>query len=145
MVYGLETGAAYMVGAWFKGLANNAMTPEQRASLSPDSEEYRLRVGGSKVQVTGWSLYTLLLWLLKTCMAIFYARLTWVNLDCVMLLRADNKQSGLGQHACSHSYRLRLYCCDLHRYYLLHSLWVSPDAPELADLSRPRQYVLDYF
>jgi hypothetical protein len=76
VVYGLETGAAYMVGAWFKGLANNAMTDEQREQLSPESEEYRLRVGGSKVQVTGWSLYTLLLWLLKTCMAVFYSRLT---------------------------------------------------------------------
>ncbi|KAJ5412751.1 hypothetical protein N7465_005056 [Penicillium sp. CMV-2018d] len=76
VVYGLETGAAYMVGAWFMGLANNSMTDEQRKGLSPDSEEYRLRVGGSKVQVAGWSLYTLLLWLLKTCMAIFYSRLT---------------------------------------------------------------------
>ncbi|KAJ5612088.1 hypothetical protein N7510_005282 [Penicillium lagena] len=76
VVYGLETGAAYIVGAWFKGLANNAMTNEQRVTLSPDSEEYRLRIGGSKVQVIGWSLYTLLLWLLKTCMAIFYSRLT---------------------------------------------------------------------
>ncbi|CAI7646505.1 unnamed protein product [Penicillium palitans] len=76
VVYGLETGAAYMVGAWFMGLANNSMTDEQRKRLSPDSEEYRLRVGGSKVQVAGWSLYTLLLWLLKTCMAIFYSRLT---------------------------------------------------------------------
>ncbi|KAG0157355.1 hypothetical protein PDIDSM_4540 [Penicillium digitatum] len=76
VVYGLETGAAYMVSAWFKGLANNSMTDEQRQQLSPNSEEYRLRVGGSKVQVAGWSLYTLLLWLLKTCMAIFYSRLT---------------------------------------------------------------------
>ncbi|KAI2715131.1 hypothetical protein CBS147332_4785 [Penicillium roqueforti] len=76
VVYGLETGAAYMVGAWFMGLANNAMTDEERRELSHNSEEYRLRVGGSKVQVAGWSLYTLLLWLLKTCMAIFYSRLT---------------------------------------------------------------------
>ncbi|KAJ5092648.1 hypothetical protein NUU61_007518 [Penicillium alfredii] len=76
VVYGLETGAAYMVGTWFKGLANNSMTDEQRLMLSPSSGEYHLRVGGSKVQVTGWSLYTLLLWLLKTCMAIFYSRLT---------------------------------------------------------------------
>ncbi|KAJ5764652.1 hypothetical protein N7533_003333 [Penicillium manginii] len=76
VVYGLETGAAYMVGAWFMGLANNSITDEQRRTLSHSSEEYRLRVGGSKVQVAGWSLYTLLLWLLKTCMAIFYSRLT---------------------------------------------------------------------
>ncbi|KAJ5638171.1 hypothetical protein N7490_008050 [Penicillium lividum] len=76
VVYGLETAAAYMVGAWFGGLANNSMTDEERTTLSPTSHEYHLRVGGSKVQVAGWSLYTLLLWLLKTCMAIFYARLT---------------------------------------------------------------------
>ncbi|KAJ6095219.1 hypothetical protein N7486_005965 [Penicillium sp. IBT 16267x] len=76
VVYGFETAAAYIVGAWFEGLANNSMTDEERATLSPDSHEYHLRVGGSKVQVTGWSLYTLLLWLLKTCMAIFYSRLT---------------------------------------------------------------------
>ena len=89
MVYGLETGAAYMVGAWFMGLANNSMTDEQRKTLSPDSEEYRLRVGGSKVQVAGWSLYTALLWLLKTCMAFFYSRLTYVHANihrCVIPL-----------------------------------------------------------
>lgn len=78
VVYGLETGAAYSVGAIWKGLANNSMTDEQRLALTPDLEEYRLRVGGSKTQVAGWSLYTLLLWLLKTCMAVFYSRLTWV-------------------------------------------------------------------
>ncbi|KAL4817640.1 hypothetical protein BDW67DRAFT_183446 [Aspergillus spinulosporus] len=78
VVYGLETGAAYCVGAWWMGLANNAMTDAQRLELSqhPNSEEYRLRVGGSKTQVLGWSLYTTLLWLLKACMAVFYSRLT---------------------------------------------------------------------
>ncbi|PYH94076.1 hypothetical protein BO71DRAFT_380321 [Aspergillus ellipticus CBS 707.79] len=76
IVYALETAAAYCVGAWWKGLANNSMTEAERASLSPASEEYRLRVGGSKTQVLGWSLYTTLLWLLKSCMAVFYSRLT---------------------------------------------------------------------
>ncbi|OJJ69897.1 hypothetical protein ASPBRDRAFT_45193 [Aspergillus brasiliensis CBS 101740] len=76
VVYGLETGAAYCVGAWWQGLANNAMTDAERAALSPSSEEYHLRVGGSKTQVLGWSLYTTLLWLLKSCMAVFYSRLT---------------------------------------------------------------------
>ncbi|KAJ5141562.1 hypothetical protein N7526_002557 [Penicillium atrosanguineum] len=84
MVYGLETAAAYMVGAWFHGLTNNAMTDEERMALSADSEGYRLRVGGSKVQVAGWSLYTLLLWLLKTCMAIFYSRLTAATLFSIL-------------------------------------------------------------
>ncbi|PYH43678.1 uncharacterized protein BP01DRAFT_424740 [Aspergillus saccharolyticus JOP 1030-1] len=76
IVYALETAAAYCVSAWWHGLANNSMTATERASLSPQSEEYRLRVGGSKTQVLGWSLYTTLLWLLKTCMAVFYSRLT---------------------------------------------------------------------
>lgn len=76
VVYSLETGAAYIVGAWWHGLANNGMTPEQRAALSPDDPEYALRVGGSKTQVVGWSLYTFLLWNLKLCMCVFYARLT---------------------------------------------------------------------
>ncbi|KAI9933775.1 hypothetical protein ASPWEDRAFT_105068 [Aspergillus wentii DTO 134E9] len=76
VVYGLETGAAYCVGAWWMGLANNSMTDEQRKNLDPASKEYQLRVGGSKTQVIGWSLYTTLLWLLKGCMAVFYSRLT---------------------------------------------------------------------
>jgi hypothetical protein len=52
------------------------MTPEERVNLDPSSREYALRVGGSKTQVTGWSLYTFLLWNLKLCMCVFYARLT---------------------------------------------------------------------
>lgn len=76
VVYGLETGAAYCVGAKWKGLANNSMTDAQRKALTPESPEYWLRLGGSKTQVMGWSLYTLLLWLLKACMSVFYSRLT---------------------------------------------------------------------
>ncbi|ERF68289.1 hypothetical protein EPUS_02745 [Endocarpon pusillum Z07020] len=76
VVYSLETAAAYIVGAWWRGLANNGMTPEERASLDPSSQEYALRVGGSKTQVIGWSLYTFLLWNLKLCMCVFYSRLT---------------------------------------------------------------------
>lgn len=44
--------------------------------LSPSSMEYHLRVGGSKLQLIGWSLYTLLLWILKLCMLGLYTRLT---------------------------------------------------------------------
>ncbi|RAH70211.1 uncharacterized protein BO66DRAFT_392013 [Aspergillus aculeatinus CBS 121060] len=97
VVYALETGAAYCVSAWWHGLANNAMTAAQRAALSPQSEEYRLRVGGSKTQVLGWSLYTTLLWLLKTCMAVFYARLTYVRL-CVSWL---DGMIGVSSFGCS--------------------------------------------
>ncbi|KIW21160.1 hypothetical protein PV08_01740 [Exophiala spinifera] len=76
VIYGLETGAAYIVGAWWLGLANNGMTDEQRRTLDPNSQEYRYRINGSKTQLIGWSLYTLLLWTLKLCMIIFYHRLT---------------------------------------------------------------------
>jgi hypothetical protein len=76
VIYSLETAAAYIVGAWFHGLANNGMTGEQRKTLDPTSHEFSLRVGGSKTQLVGWSLYTLLLWTLKLCMCHFYSRLT---------------------------------------------------------------------
>ncbi|EXJ81491.1 hypothetical protein A1O3_07784 [Capronia epimyces CBS 606.96] len=76
VVYGLETGTAYVVGAWWFGLANNGMTDEQRRTLDPNSQEYRFRVNGSKTQLVGWSLYTLLLWTLKLCMILFYDRFT---------------------------------------------------------------------
>lgn len=69
--------AAYLVGANFDGLTNSYMTPEQRASLDPDSEEYYNRVWGSKIQVIGWSLYAAILWCLKLCIAAVYARLTY--------------------------------------------------------------------
>ncbi|KAL8858195.1 MAG: hypothetical protein Q9178_005207 [Gyalolechia marmorata] len=75
-LYSAETSVAYYVGASWKGLANSGMTPEHRASLSPDDEEYKLRVGGSKNQLVGWLVYTVLLWTLKTCMLIFFSRLT---------------------------------------------------------------------
>lgn len=76
VVYAAETTLAYTVGAYWQGLANNGMTDAERIALSPDSEEYRLRVNGSKTQVAGWSTYTLLLWLLKASMCTFYLRLT---------------------------------------------------------------------
>ncbi|EHK98561.1 hypothetical protein M7I_5652 [Glarea lozoyensis 74030] len=76
VVYSFETAAAYIVGAWWHGLANNGMSDEQRLNIVVGSEEWNMRIGGSKTQLVGWSLYTLLLWLLKLCMCIFYARLT---------------------------------------------------------------------
>ncbi|KAL8729618.1 MAG: hypothetical protein Q9181_004933 [Wetmoreana brouardii] len=75
-LYSAETTVAYYVGNPWKGLANSGMTPEYRAALDPQGEEYRLRVGGSKNQLVGWLVYTVLLWTLKTCMLIFYSRLT---------------------------------------------------------------------
>jgi hypothetical protein len=74
----METCAAYTVVALFHGLANNGMTDEQRRTLTPDDPEWIMRIDGSKTQLVGWNLYVLLLWSLKTCMAIFYSRLMWV-------------------------------------------------------------------
>ncbi|KJR88211.1 uncharacterized protein SPSK_07260 [Sporothrix schenckii 1099-18] len=76
VVYAAETALAYTVGAYWHGMANSGMTDAERAALSPDSEEYRMRINGSKTQVAGWSTYTLLLWLLKASMCTFYLRLT---------------------------------------------------------------------
>ncbi|KAF0329418.1 integral membrane protein pth11-like protein [Colletotrichum asianum] len=76
LVYTAESVAAYFVVAYWKGVANNGMTDEERAALSPSSEEYMLRVNGSKTHVIGLLLYTTLLWLLKGCWVIYYSRLT---------------------------------------------------------------------
>ncbi|EWC44270.1 hypothetical protein DRE_01096 [Drechslerella stenobrocha 248] len=76
VVYSLETTAAYCVGFLAKGLANNGMTDEERQALVIGGEEYNTRITGVKIQLIGWSLYTLLLWLLKGCLLIFYSRLT---------------------------------------------------------------------
>ncbi|EKG15676.1 Protein of unknown function DUF3129 [Macrophomina phaseolina MS6] len=61
---------------WWDDLANSGMTREERIHLDPRSEEYYLRVGGSKTQLVNWSMYVLLLWTLKACMCLFYSRLT---------------------------------------------------------------------
>ncbi|KAK0744065.1 hypothetical protein B0T18DRAFT_439717 [Schizothecium vesticola] len=76
ILYSGETALAYSVGAYWRGLANNGMTDEQRLLLDPNSEEFMLRVNGSKTQVAGWSTYTLLLWVVKAAMCTFYLRLT---------------------------------------------------------------------
>ena len=51
------------------------MTHEQRATLSPTSEEYYKRVRGSQTQLFGWLVYTVLLWSLKLCWLFFFRRL----------------------------------------------------------------------
>ncbi|KAL2161833.1 hypothetical protein VTH06DRAFT_7617 [Thermothelomyces fergusii] len=68
--------AAIFVEEKAHGLTNSYMTDEQRAALSPDSQEYKDRVLGSKIQVFGWTLYAASLWCIKICVAVFYSRLT---------------------------------------------------------------------
>jgi hypothetical protein len=67
-----------MVGSKYDGLTNSYMTDEQRAALDPNSREYYNRIMGSKIQVAGWSLYVMVLWLIKGALAVFYSRLTYV-------------------------------------------------------------------
>ncbi|TDZ28980.1 hypothetical protein C8035_v007300 [Colletotrichum spinosum] len=75
--YSAETALAYSVGAYWRGLANNGMTDEQRMALDPNSEEFMLRVNGSKTQIAGWIIYScLVLWPAKAAMCTFYLRLT---------------------------------------------------------------------
>ncbi|GFP59840.1 hypothetical protein TASIC1_0015000900 [Trichoderma asperellum] len=88
LFYTAETSLAYSVGHVANGLANNGMTDAQRAALSPDDPEFRLRVIGSKIQLAGWSTYSTLLWTLKASLLVFYIRLT----------------EGLARH-----YRIRIY------------------------------------
>ncbi|EEU38598.1 uncharacterized protein NECHADRAFT_25351, partial [Fusarium vanettenii 77-13-4] len=77
--YIAEIVLAYTVKHRFHGLANNAMTDDERVSLPSTSEEYEWRqalVKGSKIQVAGWAVYATVLWLIKSSMCAFYNRLT---------------------------------------------------------------------
>ncbi|EGO59999.1 hypothetical protein NEUTE1DRAFT_80603 [Neurospora tetrasperma FGSC 2508] len=76
ITYTAETTVAHVLVTTFHGLANNGITDIDRALLSPQSEEYQLRILGSKAHVAGLLLYTTLLWLLKACWSVYYARLT---------------------------------------------------------------------
>ncbi|KAL3433764.1 hypothetical protein BDV09DRAFT_171203 [Aspergillus tetrazonus] len=76
IVFTIEVTLAYLVGSKYDGLTNSYMTDEQRAALDPNSREYYNRIMGSKIQVAGWSLYVMVLWLIKGALAVFYSRLT---------------------------------------------------------------------
>lgn len=149
VVYSLETAAAYSVGHRFHGLANNSMTQEQRIMLSPGSMEFHLRVSGSKLQLIGWSLYTLLLWTLKLCMLGLYTRLTYVLQRasiapiaiCQILIRISG-QNRSSSYATPDQTRIRPdrghVCGDHHR----NSCGMRRAVPqELANPPGSRQYV----
>ncbi|KAJ3544253.1 hypothetical protein NM208_g3161 [Fusarium decemcellulare] len=74
--YSIETSMAYFVGNVFHGLSNSNMTPAQRSALDSESTEFAWRVGGSKSQVTGWVMYSTVLWVIKSALCAFYLRLT---------------------------------------------------------------------
>ncbi|KAL4785887.1 hypothetical protein BJX76DRAFT_366524 [Aspergillus varians] len=75
-VFAIEVSLAYLVGARYGGFTNSYITDGARAALDPNSGEYHNRIMGSKIQVAGWSLYAMVLWLVKFSLAVFYSRLT---------------------------------------------------------------------
>ena len=88
--YAAETTAAHLIVSWM-GLGNNNMTPEYRASLDPRSAEWALRVKGSKMNIVGWFTYLTVFWLLKSCWAIYYSKMT-----CVLHTQTSRKKSADG-------------------------------------------------
>ncbi|KAH7136238.1 hypothetical protein EDB81DRAFT_761931 [Dactylonectria macrodidyma] len=74
--YTVETTMSYYVSSTFNGLTNSDMTKEERASLSPSSDEYRMRVSGSKVQLVVWVMWLTIMWMIKASICAFYGRLT---------------------------------------------------------------------
>ncbi|KAF2639321.1 hypothetical protein P280DRAFT_375540, partial [Massarina eburnea CBS 473.64] len=74
-IYAGETAEAHYVVYYWLGLANNAMTDEERKALDPSSREAYLRIRGSQTQLVGWLTYLVLLWVLKLCWLFFYTRL----------------------------------------------------------------------
>ncbi|KAK2761670.1 hypothetical protein FQN54_001498 [Arachnomyces sp. PD_36] len=76
ILYAAQSALGYSVGAYAHGLANNSMSPTDRAELSVNNPEYQFRVIGSKIQIAGWAVYSALISMLKLSMLAFYIRLT---------------------------------------------------------------------
>ncbi|POS81010.1 hypothetical protein DHEL01_v200583 [Diaporthe helianthi] len=78
--YVILTAEVYVIGVTAIGIANDSMTNEYRAQLAkdgPGSQEFHLRVLGSKMQLAAWISYSLVLWLLKGSLLCFFViRLT---------------------------------------------------------------------
>ncbi|KAF5855508.1 hypothetical protein ETB97_009085 [Aspergillus alliaceus] len=135
LVYTAETVAAYLVGAMFGGLTNSYMTPEERASLDPDSQEYYDRQWGSKIQVIGWSFYACILWLVKFCVAVFYSRLTTGLQHLPARVRFAYILLGVTYLAVALS--ILLGCQPMHKYWQ-----INPDPGNLCQPTRSTLYVL---
>ena len=159
ILYSAETALAYSVGAYWRGLANNGMTDEERLLLDPSSQEFMLRyvdsrgepwtcdtdddhsVNGSKTQVAGWSTYTLLLWVIKAAMCTFYLRLTACCLSLIKKQPSANIRPGWTRVQDENLRRLRPHLLHMGCGLPVHHVQLHPISQELADLPRPRQYV----
>ncbi|KAK2598064.1 hypothetical protein QQS21_005775 [Conoideocrella luteorostrata] len=74
--YSAQAALGYSIGNVAHGLANNGMSDAERAALSPSDPEFATRVIGSKIQIAGWTTYSLLIGFLKLSVLAFYIRLT---------------------------------------------------------------------
>ncbi|KAI0165175.1 hypothetical protein GGR52DRAFT_581885 [Hypoxylon sp. FL1284] len=75
LFYSAQTSLAHEVGV-VHCFANNGMTDDERAMLPFSSDEYQMRVTGSKIQLAGWATYALLMCFLKFSVLSFYIRFT---------------------------------------------------------------------
>ncbi|KAI9369011.1 hypothetical protein BJX61DRAFT_549948 [Aspergillus egyptiacus] len=135
IVFAIEVTLAYLVGAKYDGLTNSYMTDEQRAAIDPNSREYYNRIMGSKIQIAGWSLYAMVLWLVKFCFAIFYSRLTsgLTNLP----LRVRIAYIMLGVTYLAVGLTLVLSCQPFHKFWQ-----INPDPGNICQPTRSMVYVL---
>ncbi|KAL2839631.1 hypothetical protein BJY01DRAFT_250360, partial [Aspergillus pseudoustus] len=134
-VFAVEVSLAYLVGAKYGGLTNSYMTDEQRAAIDPSSREYYNRVWGSKIQVMGWSLYALVLWLVKFSLAVFYSRLT-TGLNHLPS-RVRIAYILLGATYLAVALTIVLSCQPMHRFWQ-----ISPDPGNTCQPARSMVYVL---
>ncbi|KAI1101358.1 hypothetical protein F4804DRAFT_335339 [Jackrogersella minutella] len=74
--YSALIASTYIALSKCRGLANNDMLEDERKSLDIQSEEYSLRVLGTKLEMVSRILYTVVLWLTKAAMLAFCQRLT---------------------------------------------------------------------
>ncbi|KAJ3508682.1 hypothetical protein NM208_g15786 [Fusarium decemcellulare] len=132
--YTIETALAYTVTAKYHGLTNSAMTTEARASLSPDSDEYAMRVGGSKIQVAGWAVYATVLWVIKSALCAFYFRLTAGLTNYKIRIHI-----GFGLIAATY---IVIICCILFSCQPFHRFWqINPDPGNFCQPANSKLYI----
>ncbi|UNI22252.1 hypothetical protein JDV02_008157 [Purpureocillium takamizusanense] len=139
VLYAGETGLAYSVGFHAHGLANNGMTDSQRAGLSPDSDEFRLRIVGCKIQLAGWSSYSTLLWTLKASLLVFYMRLT-AGLDRHYIVRIYVGFALLASTWLTVELNLLLACRPFYKYWQ-----IFPDPGNVCQPAVSNQVIWVYF
>ncbi|KAL4865045.1 hypothetical protein BDV12DRAFT_200509 [Aspergillus spectabilis] len=135
VVFAVEVSLAYLVGAKYDGLTNSYMTDDERAALDPTSREYYNRIWGSKIQVAGWSLYAMVLWLIRLSLAVFYSRLTTGLAHLPTRVRAAYILLGVTYLAVALT--IVLSCQPMHRFWP-----VSPDPGDTCQPARSMVYVL---